>query len=455
MTITDSARRRGRLARALAVTVTAAAVLAGTQTTAAADPVRTPSLDEIFTEYTLGTFQHGRFATPEEISEVILPDDPWYDAPTLTGDERTGQLLKSEKVDVMFAGFKPGDLDAYRVMYVTEDVDGNQTISTGIMMIPVDGRDNADRKIISYQMANDSVGGYCHPSNMWMGRNPIDGSSWSALGPLALMFDRGHAVVISDVGNGGDMAPHTVFAGTFGGQAQLDMIRAAMQVEEAGLSEQAPIGLFGIAGGGVGAARAAEMHNVYAPELDVRSAVLEGMVVDQKSFMNITDGSIGSGFGLANILGLEPSYPDMRIDDHLTPAGKVIADWYRTQCQTPAYFTLPFVPLNLLFEGGQAPADIPAFQRAFDDNRLGTKLEGEQMAGTDVLITSCKADDSFMSLVAAQDSRDLAATYEEHGADVTYAGSDCSMVNMITNLYGWGTDLFGMQTIDWLDASLD
>ncbi|GAA13780.1 hypothetical protein [Gordonia alkanivorans] len=29
-----------------------------------------------------------------------------------------------------------------------------------------------------------------------------------------------------------------------------------------------------------------------------------------------------------------------------------------------------------------------------------------------------------------------------------------SMVRFLTNLYGWGTDLFGMQTVDWLAEKL-
>ncbi|MDP1045168.1 hypothetical protein Q6332_29370, partial [Klebsiella pneumoniae] len=69
------------------------------------------------------------------------------------------------------------------------------------MMIPIDGTPASEKKIISYQEANDSVGGYCHPSSHWTGGDPLDGASWSALGPLALMFGKGYAVVISDVGN--------------------------------------------------------------------------------------------------------------------------------------------------------------------------------------------------------------------------------------------------------------
>ena len=75
--------------------------------------------------------------------------------------------------------------------------------------------------------------------------------------------------------------------------------------------------------------------------------------------MRTASGSVGSGFAFAALLGLEPRYPQMRIDEKLTPVGKAIADDFRTQCQTPAYFALPFLPLNTLFVGGADPADIP------------------------------------------------------------------------------------------------
>src|SRR5690606_36316332 len=128
-----------------------------------------------------------------------------------------------------------------------------------------------------------------------------------------------------------------------------------------------------------------------------------------------------------------------------------IADFLRTQCQSPAYFGMPFVPLNMLFNSGLNPADEPAFHHVYDDNVLGHAGTAESK----VLIPSCAADDSFMSLVPAADSRELADIYRSKGTDVTYAPSNCSMVRMITDLYGWGTDLFGMQTIDWLDAQFE
>ena len=432
----------------LAACTLASGALAGASY--AGPPNRTPSLGEVFNGYTIGALQNGRLATPGELLKPFAPNDPFYDEPRLTGDEKPGTLLKAQRVAVQYTGFRPANLDAYKTMYVTESRTGEPDISTGIIMIPRDGRNDADRKIIGYQFANDSVGGYCHPSGMMTGANPMDGASMSAMGPLALMFGKGYAVVISDVGNNGDTSPHGVFAGKYNAKTTLDGLRAALALKDAGLSAQAPIGLFGIAGGGVGIGHASEMKDSYAPELNIRSAVLEGMVVNYKNFIRTSSGSVGSGFAMATLLGLEPSYPEMKIDEKLTPAGRQVADFYRGQCQTPGYFTLPFVPLQTMFTSGQHPADIADFQFAYRDNIMG---EGTPGKGIKTLIASCVADDSPMSLVPAADSRKLTRQWRSRGAKVDYQPTDCSMVEFITNMYGWGTDLFGMQTIDWLDAN--
>ncbi|WP_405160049.1 lipase family protein [Nocardia sp. NBC_01499] len=431
---------------------TAAAMVLCAGTAAAESDMPTPGLDKVFNGFVVGQIQGAQPVPPDQAFQALLANDPFYQEPPLTGAEQPGTLLKAKKVDVMFLGITPPDVEAYKLMYVTTANDGvTPAISTGILMIPNHGAPVGEKKLISYQEANDSVGWSCHPSTQWTGGDPLDGSSWSALGPLALMFDKGYAVMISDVGNDGDHKPHGVFAGKFAAHAQLDGVRAALGHRDAGLDPNAPVALFGIAGGGVGAAFSAELQPTYAPELDVKSAVLEGMVVNPRNFMRVADGSVGSGFALATLLGLEPAYPEMDVNAKLNPAGVGLANAFRTQCQTPAYFGLPFLPLNTLFNSGLSPADEPAFQRAFEENTLGRS--GTPKAK--VAITSCAADDSPMSLVPAKDSRELADTYRAGGTDVTYQPTDCGMVRMLTDIYGWGTDLFGMQTIDWIDRNFE
>lgn len=441
---------------AVRLVATAGAALlsfAGLAPIASAEPPnRTPEPSEVLNSFVQGAAAAGRPASPAELVTPVVSIAPFYAEPALTGAERPGTLLKSERVDVQFAGFRPGNLEAHRLMYVTTALDGSLDISTGIVLIPLDGAANAERRVVSYQMANDGVGPNCHPSAMWTGSDPLDTASWSALGPLAQMLGKGYAVAMSDVGNNGDLSPRGVFAGRYNARTNLDLLRAALDPELTGLSPDAPIGMFGIAGGGVGTGHAVEIMDAYAPELNINAMVMEGMVSDYRTFMAAADGTMGSGFAFATLLGLEPHYPDMRVDDHLTPVGRTIADYYRTQCQFPAYYAMPFVPLSTLFHSGESPADIEAFQRAYDDNLMG---EGSPSRDARILIASCVADDSFMSLVPAEDSRTLTRKWREKGATVDYQPTDCSMERMVTNPYGWTTDLYGMQALDWLDAHIE
>ena len=112
---------------------------------------------------------------------------------------------------------------------------------------------------------------------------------------------------------------------------------------------------------------------------------------------------------------------------------------------------MPFVPLSALFTAAIPPADIPEFQHVYDDNLLGADGAAPDAP---TLIASCVADDSPMSLVPAADARGLADRYRAGGTPVSYQPTDCSMTQMVTDIYGWGTDLFGMQTISWLEAQL-
>lgn len=443
----------GMIAVLIAVTMfNAAPVQAQTPPTYSGSvPLDVPKTNEIFTGFTLGTFRDGRNATPAENFEALTATDPFYREPNISQSVKVGTLLKAKRFDVQFTGFRPANIAAWKIMYVTEDVRGRKVISTGVVMLPLDGKPHRDRSVVAYLEANDSVGPSCHPSTQWSGGAYGDASAWSALGPLALMWNRGLAVVISDIGNDADPSPHGVFAGRFAGMALLNAVRASYQVTAADLNPSAPVGIFGVAGGGVGGGFAAEYNESYAPEINVKATMLEAMAADQKNFIKFADGALGSGFVLATLLGLEAQYPEMRINQKLNPAGRALADYFRASCQTYAYFSTPFLPMRLLFNSGKPAADIPGFQRVFRQNNLGY---GGKPRGK-VLVTSCASDDSFMVVTPASDSKKLVARYAAQGANAEYYGLSCGLDTFLTDMYKWGTELFGMHTVDWLASELD
>ncbi|CRK54123.1 putative secreted lipase [Rhodococcus sp. RD6.2] len=412
-------------------------------------PIDVPAPDEVLTEFAEGAFRDGRFATPQEIWDGLTGTDQFFDEPPLRGDEKPGTLLRAEPFELQFAGVVPGRIDAWKLMYVTENVHGGLDIGTAVMMVPEDDRGDATRPVIAYQEANDSVGAGCHPSSQWTGGVPIEPSGWSAIGPLTQMWSAGAATVITDVGNDADPAPHGIFAGRYAGMAVLNGVRAAFDVGAPGVRRDSPVGAFGIAGGGVGAGFAAEYQPDYAPEIDLRATVLEAMVPDQRSFVDNSADGLGAGFAFATLLGLEAQYPEMRIDEKLTPAGRALADHFRGSCQV-AYFTTPFLPLQALFTSGVRPADIPEFQAVFADNDLGRG----GAPTSKVLVSNCRANDSFLMVVPVADTVALVERYRAMGTDITYQPLDCADVVMVTQPYRWLTELYGMHTVDWLLTEL-
>lgn len=420
----------------VATAVATAALLVGAPTAPAAPtPV---DMTDVFGPFVVSTFRDGRIAPPEQWRPRHPTTDPWYQAPPVAG-LAPGTLLKARPATVQVYGVQPAHVRGYQLMYVTTDFDGSAVVSTGILMIPEDGTAPRDRKLIGYSEANDSLGPGCMPSTQWTGGDQDDPALFSALGPVAQMFGNGWAVMMSDTANDGDPAPNGFSIGQFSGAATLDGLRAAIALPEAGFAPDIPIGFYGIAGGGVAAGFAAEKQATYAPELNVVGTVLQAMVVDSATFERTADGGIGAGFVFANSLGYAARYPEIDLDAELTPLGRQIADLFHRTCQQ-TYLFMPFVPLSALYTHGR-PADNPVFARAYAENRLG-----RQAPAAPVLITSCRDD----FLVPYSDVEGLIAAYRAGGTDVVVEPSRCGVTDVLTNPYRVGTELLGMQNVDWL-----
>lgn len=431
-----------RLRSTLAATaIAAAALLVGAPTVAAAPDV--VDMNDVFGPFVLSTFRDGGIAPPEQWRPRHPTTDPWYQAPSVAG-LAPGTLLKARPAAVQVYGVQPAHVRAYQLMYVTTDFDGSRVVSTGILMIPEDGTAPRDRKLIGYSEANDSLGPGCMPSTQWTGGNQDDPSLFSALGPVAQMFGNGWAVMMSDTANDGDSTPNGFSIGQFSGAATLDGLRAAIALPDAGFESDVPIGIYGIAGGGVAAGFAAEKQASYAPELNVVGTVLQAMVIDSATFERKADGGIGAGFVFANSLGYAARYPEIDLDAELTPLGRQIADVFNRTCQQ-TYLLMPFMPLSALYTHGR-PADNPAFARAYAENRMG-----QQAPQAPVLITSCRDD----FLVPYSDVENLIAAYRAGGTDVTVLPSHCGVGDVLTNPYRVGTELLGMQNVDWFDVKFE
>ena len=104
----------------------------------------------------------------------------------------------------------------------------------------------------------------------------------------------------------------------------LDGLRAALNAERLGLSQSAPVAMWGYSGGGLATAWAAELCADYAPELDIVGAVLGSPVGDLGHTFRRLNGSYLSGLPAMVVAALAHIYPDLNrvIDEHASEDGR-------------------------------------------------------------------------------------------------------------------------------------
>ncbi|MCM6778873.1 lipase family protein [Nocardia sp. CDC159] len=350
--------------------------------------------------------------------------DPWYDAPPLRGDEQPGTVLRVTPFEAQFLVARFPNIDSYRVMYVTTGPRGELATVTAAVFVPKN-RSDRPRVLLGIGGIDDSMGSYCHPTSWWSGGDPMDAPNAAATAqPMLAALGAGSVLMMPDLGNNGGQAPLPVMVPRFSGHAMLDGLRAALRMPQAGLDPAVPIGIYGPSGGGgIAAAVAAEQQPDYAPELNLR-AVVEGQIIpDHENFIRANDGGMGSGFAFVDLLGLAVGYPEMRVDERLTPLGRTIADTFRRTCGVQPFLGLGFVPLRLLFTDGISPADFPGYRSAFDDSAIATPNSPAPQAK--LRMFRCTDNNSITSLTPVSDLARAVANYRAAGVDVDEHIIDC------------------------------
>ncbi len=194
----------------------------------------------------------------------------------------------------------------------------------------------------------------------------------------------------------------------------LDGLRAAVNSERLGLSESAPIGLWGYSGGGLASAWAAEMQGSYAPELNVVGAVLGSPVADLGHAFRRLNGSFYSGLPAMVVAALSHVYPELGriIAEHATDTGKAML--LRVENMTTAHAVLRLVGMDmgkLVDRPLNEILDMPEVKHVFDSIKLGTAVPTPP-----VLIVQAVHD----KIVSVDDIDELTDTYKSGGASVTY-----------------------------------
>ncbi|CAN5366051.1 lipase family protein [soil metagenome] len=347
-----------------------------------------------------------RGATPQ------LPhDDPFYQPPVGFEHAEPGTVLRSRDVELAFLGLVRQRFTATQLLYRTTDLHGDPEAAVTTLLVPVERTDQKPCPIISYQCAIDAVADRCFPSYaLRRGAKALGALAQLEFLLVAAALAEGWAVSVPD---------HEGLHGIWGAPVEpgyhvLDGLRAAAGMDDLGLSDEAPMGLWGYSGGGLATAWAAEVAGDYAPELNIVGAVLGSPVGDLGHTFRRLNGTFYSGLPAMVVAALTHIYPELDrvIQEHATEQGKAMLLSIEKMTTMAAVLRLIRKDMDDMVDRPlEEILDSPEVQKVFAAIKLGTCAPKPP-----VLIVQAVHD----RIVSVDDIDELAETYSAGGADVTY-----------------------------------
>lgn len=334
------------------------------------------------------------------------PRPAFYETPA-TLPSANGTVIRSEKMTFLLDPLDATSLvrNAQRVLYKTTNRAGKAIAVSGTVLVP-----NApwiglgSRPVIGYSPGTQGMADRCAPSRQFS-----EGIEYEGIGIEALLL-RGYAVAMPDYEGLGTVGIHTYMDRVSQGRATLDVVRAAQQLSDTGLSPTSPVGLMGYSQGGGAAAAAVELASTYAPDLRVKGAVVGAVPADLTKVATNLDGGLYSSFAFFALRGLAASY-DVDLTPYLNETGRATSDRVETEC----VFDLlnnAFVKSSTLSYNGQPMSTLMAaepFKSIVGAQRIGTIKPT-----VPVLVTHSALDDVIPYAVGKQ----MAKSWCGKGANV-------------------------------------
>ncbi|MFC4603320.1 lipase family protein [Rhodococcus kronopolitis] len=259
--------------------------------------------------------------------------DPFYryDGAAPLASYAPGTALKTRIVPYHVANV-PTPVRAVQVLYRSTDALGQPSANVTSILRPEHAQPG---KVVSYQSFYDSLNPDDSPSRAIAGNTPIldwtpSGRNFNLGGLLPSveaplfgpLFAAGYTVVIADT-----EGPDAHFAaGPEYGMMTLDSLRAARNVPETGISDDAKIGLMGYSGGAIATNWASILAPDYAPDVndDLIGAAQGGVLVNPVNNLRYASGSIGWGGVVGmGVVGVARSY-DIDFGPYLSERGREV-----------------------------------------------------------------------------------------------------------------------------------
>ncbi len=267
-------------------------------------------------------------AMPSARADIPYPDDdPFYSAPIDLGEFANGAVLDSRPIAVFGL---PLPVAGWQVQYRTTDSAGAPAADMATVMTPfTPWTGPGDRPLLSYQIAEDSLGTRCAPSFALRGGRDFSIATTLLDVPfLAEALRRGWAVVVPDY----EGPQSRFFDGVNAGRAVLDGVRAARSFAPLGITDTSPVGAWGYSGGAFATLWAMQLRASYAPELWFAGVTSGGVPADIPAIARGVDGGYQAGLAVLILLALARNDSGSGLADTLDDNGRALSDQEATSC---------------------------------------------------------------------------------------------------------------------------
>lgn len=255
----------------------------------------------------------GTVATGDASAGASLPEPELYQGtefyaePEELPDVPHGTLIRYQP----FENVQVETGTMWRIMYTSEDVDGNPIAVTGVAGVPHLDPPAGGRGVVTLAHGTTGIADECAPSQA-TGRRTV--------APMPVYLNGNRLTVESDYEGMGTSGRHPFLVGESEGHGVLDAALAARQLPDAAAGTQ--LAIYGYSQGGHAALWAGQLAPDWAPEFQLVGTVAGAPATELPLIFDAASRGNALGFGYMMIAGFHDAYPDAPLSSVLTPAGE-------------------------------------------------------------------------------------------------------------------------------------
>ncbi|PRA83430.1 alpha/beta fold hydrolase [Microbacterium sp. MYb66] len=241
----------------------------------------------------------------------LRTDPAFYAVPTPLPEGEPGEIIRIEAI-----ASAPVGTNAWRVVYHSRDIAGEDIPVSGIVIVPDGPAPEGGRTVIAWAHPTTGAATRCAPS---LGLDPFQD-----IEGMHELLAEGYAIAATDYPGLGVEGDSSYLLGVPESNSVLDMVRAAREIDDARVSEH--LVLWGHSQGGQAVLFAAERAAEYAPELKLEGVAVAAPAANLNALMtddivNLSGVTIASFAIPAYEVAYADTYSSSAITAILTPAG--------------------------------------------------------------------------------------------------------------------------------------